>query len=414
MKASSPEKQKSPKGGDTSNTPPQISHPGAPKVAWNGVEDWLEWSWGVNWGPRWEENREKFDSARYWAGKSDRGEKGESLDTVNIGGYPALVGPAGGRLGKGTKGPYMPWRFICNGLVYMLGDRADSHAKFPSLHVRADGRACLTGGAHALWEQAQLIVTMLGGKIVWERLSRVDPCLDMPGQYIGPFHRAHQKHHYIMRAKREGYDRSPGITLYIGAGQLLLRIYDKLAETSKVGDGMKRALMAYHRWGGFDPEHATRVEFQVMRAALRQRGIDTVEDYFNKRADLVKSLCTDWFRFTQGKPDRTHTTRAKTLPLWDKVLNAFLEWTGKPANLPMSPLPREACEASDLFRSALGLGLSAAVRQGKTFASEHELLHYIAMGVRDQAQRVDWQERMRKKAVEYVELNALPAEGGPR
>ena len=68
----------------------------------------------------------------------------------------------------------------------------------------------------------------------------------------------------------------------------MCRIYDKKAEVELKANPHINLCMRVYRWKCNEmPSAATRVEFELRREALKERGIDTVEDYYVKRADLV-------------------------------------------------------------------------------------------------------------------------------
>ena len=115
------------------------------------------------------------------------------------------------------------------------------------------------------------------------------------------------------------------------------------------------SLMKHRRWGGTVPSHATRVEFRLRRDALKRFGIDSPDDYFDKRGDLVHHLCDKAFRFTDGPVDRRNTTRAQILPLWLDVAQGFANWAGQPLGMPLLPLPKRPANVSHLILQAYGL-----------------------------------------------------------
>ncbi len=141
----------------------------------------------------------------------------------------------------------------------------------------------------------------------------------------------------------------------------MLRVYDKLEEMIAKRDAEKLAAMKARRWGGL-PEDATRVEWELGRGWLKQHGIDTVEDYFRKRGSLVRKLCHDWFRLTDGPVNReqNHQSRARVLPLWRDVQRALGDWAGKPT-LPLEPLPSGQVTAIDLGKQMVGCMRRAAL-----------------------------------------------------
>lgn len=394
-----------PPGGAPCNTPPQTSHHGVnTPLPMAGGEDWLEWCWYIQWSEhRWPALRDMLENAKRIAAMKpeDRGDR--TGDMIQLGDRDALVSPAGGRLGDRRKGPYMAYAFTWQGLDFLLADRRDPQKRNPSMVVRATGLACLERGAHECYELARELLLFLAGTVTDEKLSRVDLCLDLPGQTIAPFKAAFDDERYITRAKSYGFDKSNGITIRFGSSSVLLRIYDKLAEVTKSQDGYKRSLMAFHRWSGIEPDAATRVEFELLRNALKDRGVNSVADYYDRRGDLIQYLCDEWIRFTTTKPDRTHTTRAETLALWQQVKDGFIQWTGMPRGIKLDPLPREGIDVRSLVRGAIGTLLTAAVKQGQQFEDDQDVLRYFLAELKRELCDVPWADNMRKKAVMFAD-----------
>ena len=139
------------------------------------------------------------------------------------------------------------------------------------------------------------------------------------------------------------------------------------------------------RWLFFyeNPESATRVEFELRRETLKHCGVDSVEDYFSKRAELIRYLTHDWLRFTKDKVDRENKNQSKstTLKLWRDVQDSFAEWAGSPTDQKLEPLPKGKTDVSQLFKQMFGLGITAGKYQDINFSSLEELLEYITEGV---------------------------------
>ena len=264
--------------------------------------------------------------------------------------------------------------------------------------MRANGEICLYNGATLCLKDGRDFIESLGGIIRKEKLSRVDIALDMPGVGMDEFFAAFNEKRYISRIKSHGFTESNGLTLKFGESPLLLRIYDKLAETKKCANSLKAFAMQDRRWGGKIPDKAIRVEFELRRDALKERGIDSVDDYFTKRADLVNYLVRGWFRFTTESVDRENKnqSRAEVLPLWKDVQTAFESWAGSPVGCSLEPLNLEAVDVSQCFKQALGVIKAAAKYQGKNNLNTEELLSYAMNGLRANAKGVKTKHRTRQ------------------
>jgi len=158
------------------------------------------------------------------------------------------------------------------------------------------------------------------------------------------------------------------------------RIYEKKAEVKLKANPLKNLCMRVYRWHCKEmPSCATRVEFEMRRDALKERGIDAVEDYYAKRADLVAYLTYGWLRFTANKVDRENKnqSKARTLPLWNRVRKAFKAWAGNPTGEPLTPLDKEQADVKNLLKQLMGVGQTAAKYQGQKIETIEELLAYI-------------------------------------
>lgn len=360
-------------GVQPSNTPPSSSK--LDEIdSWIGSEDWLEYCLYIQWN-EWESLKQQLEKAKYFAGVENA--PAELIQIPFWGGF-AIVGPSGVREGKAG----FAYKLDCEGITVLIADRELPHKTFPSVIVRVPGNSCLCPGAHECYKTATRMIKALGGNIIRNRLSRIDICLDMPGVSIQEFYTPFAEDRYICRSREDSVifpqKGNGGMTLYFGKSPLQCRIYDKLKEIEKKANPHKQLCMRFYRWGGM-PENAVRVEFELRRKALKERGIDSVEDYYAKRADLIHYLTTQWLRFTANKVDRENKNQSKsrTLPLWNKVRKAFKKWAGDPPGKSLAPLPKEQADVRNLIKQLLGVGQTAAAYQGKELLTIEDLIEYV-------------------------------------
>jgi hypothetical protein len=362
-------------GVQSSNTPPSSSK--LDEIdSWVAAEDWLEVCLYINW-TGWDKLNKRLKIA-----KEDAAVEGAppGFCDIRFMGGTATVDPGGARLG-GKKGPYFAYKLQFDEITILIAERERAHKTFPSAVVRINGEACLYPGADECYQKALMMFRELGGTIIRNRLSRVDICLDMPDVEIEPFDRAFLEGRYICRAVSKSRHSGTGVTVSVGKSPLMCRIYDKKAEVELKANPLKNLCMRVYRWGGCRqmPDAATRVEFELRRDALKERGIDSIEDYYAKRADLVAYLTYGWLRFTANKVDRENKnqSKARTLPLWNRVRKAFKAWAGAPQGLPLDPLPKEQADVKNLLKQLMGVGQTAAGYQGKEINTMEELLNYV-------------------------------------
>ena len=357
-----------------SNTPPLSSRG-------TGSEDWFEVAAYVDWNPdEWPKVHDRLEEYKALASNDDVPEEFQ----WSVNGHQVNVDRMGARLGKGRKGPYFAYKMEYAGIDILIADRMRAHETIPNVILLITGTACLTNSSHGCLALGREFITRLGGMIMKDKLSRVDVALDMPGVDMGEFEAAFNEDRYICRSKSIGYHKSTGVTLCFGESPLLLRIYDKLAESGIQSNALKRTYLIFYRWGGEVPKCASRVEFEIRREALKSVGIDTVSDYFEKRSDLVCYLTHHWFRMTihTVKRENKNQSRAKVSPLWQEVQSALAAWAGTPAWCSLAPLDRQQVDVSQLFKQAYGVIQTAAQYQGIELSTVKNFLSYAESGLR--------------------------------
>jgi hypothetical protein len=184
----------------------------------------------------------------------------------------------------------------------------------------------------------KLEIEALGGELQVAKPSRVDLCADLTNIHVSEYVQKFKDGHLVTRVKnresrgdfclRGHGEQYTSITVGVG---IQMRIYDKLTEVKRSPE--KLAAMRAYRWDcGPDelPESATRCEFQLRREELKSLGIDTMDDWFEKRAEVCAYLCEKWFRFTERLPDKENRNQstAKVWKEWTRVAVRFAEWCG--------------------------------------------------------------------------------------
>ncbi len=367
-----------PPDGYITNRPPNRP----PEKTNAGGEDWFEVSLYLSYR-NFHGLSAVLDAARKAA---ENGEEGD--DTVFFDGVSYLVRPSGASAGNDKKRVYCRWQLQSeNGLVIQLMNRAQPHLTMPNGNVRATSLLLMRLGAERVWGLAQESLRSIGCILERNKLSRVDPCVDMPEMRIQSLCEPYSAGNYVTRARASTYfeyedhvvetnsevhsfgRRQTGFV--VGQGSLKLRVYDKCREANKVVEKITAAVD--HRWGYWTP-WASRVEFRIRRETLKDFGVDTVADWFAKRAEICEYLCTKWFRLTSGPVDRDHADRAETLPEWQLIQQAFAAWTGKPNYVGFQPVAKEEFLPSQLIQQAIGLLVSYFARTGTRIESNQ---HFI-------------------------------------
>jgi hypothetical protein len=382
-----------PPGGLITNRPPFKTN--------TGGEDWFEVSLYLR-HSRFDKLAQQLDKARKAAENGDRGG-----DLVKFGGMTFVVRPSGANAGSPGKQVHFRWQLHCeNGLVIQLMNRREPHPTMPNGNVRATSLLLMQIGAKAVWKLAVKLLRAMGCVIERNKLSRVDPCVDMPGMDIRTLCRAFSDGNHVTLARSSSqyeredvmvctdssthsFGRSP-TGFVVGQSPLKLRVYDKFREANSVMEKIT-AVISY-RWGYFTTK-AIRAEFCIRREKVKDFGVDTVADWFARRAQICEELCTKWFRLTSGPVDHDHADRSETMSEWLAIQTAFAAWTGTPDYICLQPLSPENVPAMNLLLQIVGLCKSYFAKTGCKIDSNEKFI----------------EEAMRAVQV-LIELEDMPAE----
>ena len=292
----------------------------------------------------------------------------ESGAPVEVEEWGAKIHPGGGKIG-GVK--YCKFRIERADAVVLIADSQKYAGDWPNVKVEISGERCLVypGGALAAYRSVFQWLESLGACVHKESVSRADLCADFPSVKMAGFCDAFEKKWFACRSNRRHYDISNGATLYFGAGDVVLRIYDKLKEmqaSALRGQPAKYEHMIQKRWGGVEPPNAVRVEYQLRRGWLKLHGADTIDDLLERAPDFVGYLTgaadDRWFRFLCAMPDNKHPERNITLPAWERVQNAFATVFCRPE--PLINIDPDKANIETLLKQAFGVMECAASNRG--------------------------------------------------
>jgi hypothetical protein len=139
-----------------------------------------------------------------------------------------------------------------------------------------------------------------------ERLSRVDYAFDYHLPVVD-----FTEDHFVTRMDKDSQHREHGRvqTFTFGRGEIVLRVYDKVAEIEQ----QSAKAWFFLLWG--QDQDVWRIEWQVRKKLLRQFGIVTFEDLGKLRGDLLRYLCSEQatLRVPGGDGNRS---RWALHPLW--------------------------------------------------------------------------------------------------
>lgn len=258
-----------------------------------------------------------------------------------------------------------------------------------------------------------------GGILAKERVSEVHLCADVVGQSLKDLP-CTDEDYWITRAHRFAvfHNRRKLTGITIGKGDIMLRVYDKVAELAAKSTH-KQGFFA-NAWGleTFDQTDVTRFEFQLRRKVITQfqPGINTVQDLTDHLQALWDYCVGDWARLTATKVDRDqrHQDRAVLHSVWDQLRAAI--WTGKKI---CERIQRQLQGDFDrLCKQAAGLSMSIASFCGLLPDDVDGIVQHSQMYVEREIRRIwrvkaEFVNRMRRKTCRLVDPLVNVAEVTP-
>jgi hypothetical protein len=238
----------------------------------------------------------------------------------------------------GTKG--FSWILTGADFTYKIANSTTPNSR-PNGMIEFRSEALWRLGPADVLQIALSILEANGAHIIETKLSRVDLCLD----FIMPENRWSQDltDYAVTRATDIGtYKKNNKLTgIRIGKGVISARLYDKPLEIQQ----QSKKVWMFDIWGiqEVPPEKKIiRIEFQMRREVLKELGLKTAEDLFQK-IDQAWAYCTEnWLKF-QDRPGLHHTQRS-TFQWYEEIQNGFQGAQGA------EPLVREKAVCVDKKR----------------------------------------------------------------
>ncbi|BDD87030.1 hypothetical protein [Desulfofustis limnaeus] len=213
------------------------------------------------------------------------------------------------------------WIIENNDFEMTLGDWLTPKSR-PSAMVTFRSEALWRLGPHECVALIGELFRLAHAEDIKIKPSRVDLCLDM----TFPDSEWFMDLIYLRVTRSTGshpyLDNNNLTGISIGRGNIAARLYDKPFEIRR----KSKKYWVYDIWGIEEevPEslRIIRTEGQFRREALRELGIDTIDDLFDHIEKLWGYFTQKWLKFATN-PGEHHTMR-KLLPWWEIVQNGFL------------------------------------------------------------------------------------------
>jgi hypothetical protein len=146
-----------------------------------------------------------------------------------------------------------------------------------------------------------------------ETITRVDLCFDFHLEDMD-----FNEDHFVTLASKDSQHREHGRiqTFTIGKSDIVLRVYDKVAEIKQQSD----KVWFYDLWQR--DSDVWRIEWQLRKAILRRFGIEKLADLEDQKGDLLRYLATEHTTLRRPSKD-SNRSRWPLHPLWSALQHSI-------------------------------------------------------------------------------------------
>jgi len=251
---------------------------------------------------------------------------------------------------------------------------ANSGDKYPEIQLHYSSAMLWREGVDKAWSDTKNWVSEWAN-VVNNKVSRVDPCVDIESPLPRLSHnfqevsaKALTRKQYLSIERHNSGIRESGYSF--GNNPIRCRIYDKTLEIERKSH--KEWFYDIWREAGWEGSQVTRVEYQIRRKGLRDRGINNMEQLLSRQSDLWQYLTTDWLTLCVPNEQDSNKSRWNVKPFWklaqkgSDLFGRFVECIKRVAQV----MPK----IDQLEKQALGVlaSIGAAYRSVKEFSGcEH-------------------------------------------
>lgn len=218
----------------------------------------------------------------------------------------------------GTKG--YEWIITGNDFSLIIGNWDKPRSK-PSVMAQISSEGLWRLGPVVAVDFLTELISCSGGKIVSNKISRVDLCIDMT--FPAKVWTMNLINYVVSRATYTAphFHNRKLTGLSIGKKKIAARLYDKPLEIKQ----KSKKFWMFNIWGIRtvpDSLKIIRIEFQLRREVIKDLGLDQIESLFNHCDNLWAYCSKEWLKF-QSRPGKHHTQR-KTFRWWKIIQDGFL------------------------------------------------------------------------------------------
>lgn len=343
----------------------------------------------VRWGSNWPSVLAILDRHK------QRAQKEKSLAAVMPSGRAHLFHPGG-------KGESYRYHLEFPG-YHLFFAKTASAEDTPNVYLSLNSKTIWQGETDKVIAEVKEDISTLGGCVERVKVSRCDVCADflIPAGLSYLF-----LQEYRVARSRKGNPYFDGDTLetyYVGAkaAPIQMRIYDKAKKILKD----RSAHWFLEIWQIAQIDGVWRVEFQLRRSALKQFGVNSLDDLHGKLGGIWQHLTSHWFSLRL--PDNDKPERRTIHPFWLMVQDCA------PRFGPVQSIRRTFSSGNAPpewhIKHIAGLLPSFAAQLG--IFDRQEAFHALGRQVMRQLDEQTFFERTRKKA---LQLGILPDGMGGR
>ncbi len=228
-----------------------------------------------------------------------------------------------------------------------------------------------------------------------ETLSRVDYCFDYHLPEID-----FTEDSFVSRSTKDSqYREAKRVqTFSFGKGDIVLRVYDKVAEIQQ----QSQKVWFFLLWGR--DTDVWRIEWQVRKSILKQHDINTFDDLQDQQGDLLRYLSTDHDTLRVPTND-SNTSRWPLHPLWEDIQQQIANLNslgvhrvvGRPAALE-ERMERMAISVLGYLKSVAAV---RCVQTNKKSLEMEEALKLLSFRLERLHEPIAWQDDVEKRISKY-------------
>jgi len=199
---------------------------------------------------------------------------------------------------------------------------ANGGKHYPEIKVHYTSAMLWRVGVQKAWDDTKNWINQWA-EVTENKVSRVDLCTDVESPLPKLSHdfrevngKAITRNRYVSITRHNSGLLESGYSFGSGS-PVRCRVYDKELEIER--QSYKEWFHDLWREAGWQGGPVTRVEFQMRRKFLKDRGINTIEQLIDRQSDIWQYLTCEWLLLCVPSNTDTNKSRWSTKPFWKLV-----------------------------------------------------------------------------------------------